>query len=530
MKSTSLVLFFWLSLCQFALAKESPDFKIENNVIASSAGKSVVVTIRTQLPDGFHLYADQLKLLNTKPESYKLGQIETLPKTEFFDKHSQKNRIGFYEKGQILFQIESPENILSDSETVNFDLRYQICSDQVCYLPKNEPFQVTLQYKKIAPTQLETKSTDLFSNLEEEFAKNIYWAFVLVFFAGILTSFTPCIFPMIPITLSVLGYDANKNTRMQNFLKSLFYVHGIALTYSILGVIAAMTGTLFGQALSNKYVLSGMVLLFVLMAFGMWGFYDLQMPAFIRKKFGGSKNNTSESYLRIFITGLFAGIVASPCVGPVLVSILSYVSTTKDVFLGFTLLFTYAMGLGLIFILIGIFSSFLKYLPRSGAWMNVVKFIMGYMMICMAIYYLNFIIPIFKYFSWPASQVEKVEVKKSALNWIPYSDEALKNAVQNNRPILIDFFAEWCAACHELKNKTFTNPEFIQMSAGFDLIVVDATEDNPEIQKILTKYKVKGLPTVIFVNKKGAVINELTFTQFLEWKELKPKMQTALDR
>ncbi len=530
MKISALVLFIGLFLCQFILAKESPDFKIENSVIKTSAGKSVSITLQTQLPRGFHLYADQLKLLSVEPETYKLGQLETLPRTEFFDKHSQKKRIGFYENGQIVFQIESPENISSATETVTFDLRYQICSEQVCYLPKNESFQLSLQYTN-SSAEIEKKSTDLFSNLEEEFAKNIYWAFVLVFFAGILTSFTPCIFPMIPITLSVLGYDANKNTRMQNFLKSLFYVHGIALTYSILGVIAAMTGTLFGQALSNKYVLSGMVLLFVLMAFGMWGFYDLQMPAFIRKKFGGSqKNNTSESYLRIFVTGLFAGVVASPCVGPVLVSILSYVSTTKDAFLGFTLLFTYAMGLGLIFILIGIFSSFLKYLPRSGSWMNVVKFIMGYLMICMAIYYLNFIIPIFKYFSWPTSEVEKIEDKKPLINWIPYSENALQSAIQNNRPVMIDFFAEWCAACHELKDKTFTNSEFIEMSKEFDLIVVDATEDNPEIQKILTKYKVKGLPTVIFVNKKGKVINELTFTQFLEWKELKPKMQIALDR
>jgi thiol:disulfide interchange protein DsbD len=162
--------------------------------------------------------------------------------------------------------------------------------------------------------------------------------------------------------------------------------------------------------------------------------------------------------------------------------------------------------------------------------MNVVKFIMGYMMICMAIYYLNFIIPIFKYFSWPTTQVEKIDEKKSLLNWIPYSENALQSAIQNNRPVMIDFFAEWCAACHELKDKTFTNPEFIEMSAAFDLIVVDATEDNPEIQKILTKYKVKGLPTVIFVNKKGTVINDLTFTQFLEWKELKPKMRIALDK
>jgi thioredoxin:protein disulfide reductase len=520
----------------FASSEESAKFKILNSEIYSSAGKSVQIQIETKLPKGFHIYADQLKLQKIEPANYQTGQIQISPQTEFYDKHSQQNRAGFSDHGKILFQIESPEKTLdnqnlAEQQKIQFELRYQICSEQICYLPKNEKLELNLIYKAAAVTATGPKAEGLFANLDSELSKNIYWAFVLVFLAGILTSFTPCIFPMIPITLSVLGHDANKNTRLQNFLKSLVYVHGIALTYSILGVIAAMTGSLFGQALANKYVLSGIVILFVLMAFGMWGFYDLQMPAFIRNKFGGTNKSSSESYLGIFIMGLFAGVVASPCVGPVLVSILSFVSTTKNIFLGFGLLFTYAMGLGLIFIVIGLFSQFLKLLPRSGAWMNFVKFIMGFLMICMAVYYLNFIVPVFSFFNLQSQTVttESSENKNSDLKWVPFSEENLKNAVQNHRPVMIDFFAEWCGACHELQDKTFSVSEFKQMSKDFDLLTVDATEDKAEIQKILTKYNVKGLPTVIFVNRKGTVLNELTFTQFLEWNELKPKLQKALE-
>jgi thioredoxin:protein disulfide reductase len=511
-----------------SLAQENPTFKIINTEIQSAAGKSVQIDIDTKLPAGFHIYADQLKLQKIDPANYQMGQIKINPQTEFYDKHSQKNRSGFLDHGIISFQIESPETVSLDQQKIQFQLRYQICSEAVCYLPKNQKLEFNLIYKSASVPIPAQKTESLFSNLESEFSKNIYWAFVLVFLAGILTSFTPCIFPMIPITMSILGHDAEKNSRSENILKSVFYVLGISVTYSILGVIAAMTGSLFGNALSNKYILSGMVLLFVVMAFGMWGFFDLQMPAFIRNKFGGSQSG-KKNYLGIFITGLFAGIVASPCVGPVLVSILSYVSTTQNPFLGFGLLFTYALGLGLIFIMIGLFSQFLKLLPRSGTWMNIVKFVMGFLMICMAMYYLNFIIPVFSFLNLKTAITESVDSKKSDLKWIPYSEAALKNATEKNRPVMIDFFAEWCAACHELKDKTFSISEFKQMSEGFDLMVVDATEDKAEIQKILTKYNVKGLPTVVFVNRKGTVLNELTFTQFLDWTELKPKLQKALE-
>lgn len=524
MKTTSLfvaVLFFF----HFLSAEESPQFKVLNSKIKSSAGQSVQIEVDTKLPVGFHIYADQIKLQNIEPKTYQLGQIKISPETEFYDIHSKKTRTGFLEKGLIQFQIESPEAIQFSEQTVHFDLRYQICSEQICYLPKTINLSVLFTYNnEFAP---ENESSDLFSNLETQFSKNVYWAFLLVFLAGVLTSFTPCIFPMIPITMSVLGHDAAKNSRSENLLKSLFYVLGIAITYATLGVIAALTGSLFGHLMSNKYVLSMMVILFVVMAFGMWGFFDLQMPAFIRNKFGGSSSKGSKSYLGIFIMGLFAGLVASPCVGPVLVSILSYVSTTKNVFLGFGLLFTYAVGLGLIFILIGLFSQFLKYLPKSGAWMNGIKWIMGFLMICMAVYYFNFIIPIFKYFKSPVTQTETSKPEQQGLNWVPYSESALQLAIKNNRPVMIDFFAEWCAACHELAERTFIQDEFKQISSDFDLIVVNATEDTPEIQKILTKYNVKGLPTVVFVNRKGSVLNDLTFTQFLEWRELKPKMLKA---
>ncbi len=343
---------------------------------------------------------------------------------------------------------------------------------------------------------------------------NIYYAVLLSFLAGILTSFTPCIFPMIPITLSILGHDAQKNSRLENFIRSFIYVLGIAFTYSTLGVFAALTGNLFGQALSNKYVLYFMVILFIFMALSMWGVFELQVPAFIRNRFGLGKK---QGYLGIFSMGIIAGIVASPCVGPVLVSILTYVSTTKNTMTGFSLLFSYAMGLGLIFMMIGLFSQALTLLPKSGSWMNSIKFILGLLMMFAAVYYFRLTLP----------QSKNIQIQTQT-QWQTYSEELLLEAKNKKMPVLIDFRADWCAACLELEEKTFSQAEFKTMTEGFMKLKVDATEEKPEVQKIIDQYQLKGLPTVMFINRNGEVLKDLSFTQFLEWSDLKPKIQQAL--
>jgi thiol:disulfide interchange protein DsbD len=419
------------------------------------------------------------------------------------------------------------------------------------------------------------KSFSFFTSLDELLKSSLLLSFLSVFIAGILTSFTPCIFPMLPITISILGYHADKNSRFKNFSRSLAYVLGIALTYSTLGVVAALTGSLFGSMLTNKYVLALLVMLFLSMALSMWGVFEIQAPAFIRNRFGVGK---SHSLLGAFVMGLVAGIVASPCVGPVLVSILTYVSTTKNAVLGFSLLFTFALGLGLIFIVIGLFSSALKLLPKSGAWMNRIKFVLGAGMWGAALYYTQFLIPQRAWIFAVAASFIGFAVWKGAFNfkarrfvqqsillavfifssavavtivftpqylttslykvdyqnkeseniWLPYSEDVLMQAQKEGRPVLIDFYADWCGACHELDDKTYATDEFKQISKLFTLVKFNATEDNEDIQRVLKKYDVKGLPTVLFINRNGNLLKELAFTQFLTMNELKPKMEEAL--
>ncbi len=575
--SIALVIFLYSTLI-WAVSEPVIQFNVLTDPLQLEPGQIKSVRLTIEMPKGFHAYSDQFKVMAMNPE-FSVGQLMLSPEIEFYDKHNKKTKKGLFEKGEIQIQIEAPENLSSMSQKINFDLRYQICSNLVCYLPQKKSISLNINSTSLKAKPEDTEKFSLFSagSIENQLSKNFLLTYFLVFLAGILTSFTPCIFPMIPITLSILGHDAETKTRTQNVLRSLFYVLGIALTYATLGSIAALTGALFGKALANKYVISSLVVLFVLMAISMWGFFEIQVPAFIRNKFGTGK---SHGYFGALIMGLVAGIVASPCVGPVLVSILSFVSSTQNAWLGFTLLFTYAIGLGLIFIVLGFSSHLIKKLPRSGPWMDLIKFLLGLLMIGAAFYYLQYVLD-FKYWVivlglslmvisfWkgafnfkkrhPLKQslalaffifsttltllaVFKIEYvmplfnestatenPTGAIQWIPYSEKILQQAVSENKPVLVDFFAEWCAACHELEEKTYTKAEFIELSKQFVLVKVDATEDTEDVQKILTQYNIKGLPTVVFVNRKGAILNDLTFTQFLDWNELKPKVLKALE-
>ena len=538
-----------------------------------SANQIQETQIQLRLPKNFHAYKDQFKVLNIKPEGFISGQITIHPEVQFYDKFSKKDRAGLNDLGGVIsILFEAPTTLPSHLENIDFDLRHQICSDQVCFLP--ELLRISVPVAALTNTAVTPVTTTFLGRFENSLATNLPLAFLLVFLAGILTSFTPCIFPMLPITLSILGHHAESRNRIQNFFRSLIYVAGIATTYSVLGVIAALTGSLFGAALTNKYVVIGLCLLFFTMALSMWGAFELQAPAFIRNRFGSGK---SKNNFEAYIMGMVAGVVASPCVGPVLISILTFVSTSRNALLGFSLLFVFATGLGMLFIVIGLFGEALRFLPKSGPWMNFVKFILGSAMWGAALYYLQFVISerwwifslavsflmlsvwqgAFQFrkktylrqslmlslfiFSFTVGLLavlrpqylsvfnvnSQIESKKEIV-WIPFSEAELKAAKDNQQPVLIDFYADWCAACHELEEKTYTHPEFIQLSRNFRLLKVDATADTSAVETILKKYQVQGLPTVVFINRKGDPLNDLTFTQFIEWDQLKLKMLESL--
>jgi thioredoxin:protein disulfide reductase len=364
--------------------------------------------------------------------------------------------------------------------------------------------------------------------------------FAVLFLAGVLTSLTPCVYPLIPITVSVFG-ARQVDRRTRSVALSATYVGGIAVTYSVLGVFAALSGKAFGSALSSPWVVAVLAVFLLALAASMFGAFDLNLPASLQEKLG---RVSGKGFAHALGMGLVAGVVAAPCTGPVLASVLTHVATRRSPVLGFWMLFSYALGMGLPFFVLGA-TSFK--LPRSGAWMETVKSVLGVALVAAA---LGFLLPFLPRpeqlplgprvvaiasaalafaavaagalsLSFHAGRGEQA-VKASALllllgaiglrlgwfgqarvpeiPWLHDERAALEEARATGKGLLIDFSAEWCAACKELDRHVFSHPAVkAEVADRFVPLKVDATEETDEVSRLEAKYGVPGLPTVLLM-------------------------------
>jgi len=486
-----------------AVAKVTP-YTLEPEQIAE-------LQISVLLPIEFKAYEDQFHIQVVSPDGVKISKFSISPLAEFFDKFTKKKRRGVVGSATLIAPFELPKNISLGDQELQVKLTYQACAEAYCLFPQDLILKVPISVSSETHTVHPHSFFDM--SFKEIATHGLWWSFLFVFLFGILSSFTPCVYPMIPITIAVLGREAHARTRWQNLKVSLVYVLGIAATYSALGILAASTGILFGSFISNPIVLGFVVVVFLAMALSMFGVFEFEAPQFLRD--GVLSHLHVHGYLGAFVSGLVAGIVASPCVGPVLVGILTFVARTQNLWLGFWLLFVYALGMGMLFIAIGVFSHATKFLPRSGEWMSRVKIFFGLIMVGMAIYYLNMIFPVAHIFDKSRWISENPTISSKAMShWNNYSDDLLNQAKAEGRPVIIDFRADWCAACKELEQFTFSNAKFQKASEDFVLLKFDATNDTPALEKMKDKYHIVGLPWVVFISKTGQWQADLTLTAF----------------
>ncbi len=523
MKYRALLTLLFVPLLAFAnseLAQLNPmkahGFFISKKIVP---GQLSDLQIELQLQDDFYAYHDRFQLKVIEPESVKVGEIFIDPIVDFDDSVSKKKKRGVYQKATLTAQIEIPSSLTPETSSMKMELTYIACTKKFCLTPRTIPLDIDISglvlEKASEKSFLPNDSTAFIQN---QIDNNLAYALILIFIFGVLTSLTPCIYPLIPITLAILGTE-DKRSQWMSFLISLSYVFGIAMTYALLGVIAAQTGQLFGSFISHPAVIITMSLIFFAMGLSLLGFFELQAPAFIRNRLGTSKNK--KGILGAFVSGLFAGVIASPCVGPVLVGILAYIAKTQNSALGFILLFTFALGFGLLFIALGTFSHLSQKLPRSGAWMNFIKTLLALCLFALSFYY-----------SWPLikkalPQDQTAISKEQGVQWKSFST-ALVKAAENNQPVIIDFYADWCLSCVEMDELTFSKPTIIELSQKFLMLKVDATSPFPELTEWQNTYNVYGLPTMIFINKKGDVMEELTLTGFEEAELFEVRMNQAL--
>lgn len=387
-----------------------------------------------------------------------------------------------------------------------------------------------------------------------------------IFLGGVALNLTPCVYPMIPVTVSFFGGRAAAGSTGRGRLAAhgACYLLGLALMNSVLGAAAALTGSLLGSALQHPAVLiavAGVMLLFAASLFGLW---ELRLPGVLTQAAAASYGG----YFGSFFMGLTLGVIAAPCIGPFVIGLLTWVAGLGSPWLGFLVFFALSLGLGLPLAVLAVFSGQLKRLPRAGGWMIGVRRAMGWVMVGMAVHFLRPVLPgawgsaalaatalaagvhlgwrgrspeVSRAFAWiraaalaaswalAAFLLATAWLQGPGVSWTAYSDAALAEARRLKRPAIIDFYAAWCAPCRELDEITFHDARVRQAGEAFAMFKVDVTRGgNPVHERLLRDLDVKGVPTVVFMDAEGRERPDLRVVDYLPPDQFFVRMQQLI--
>lgn len=453
--------------------------------------------------------------------------------------------------------IQIPFKAKVKGSTVRASLRYQSCNDKVCLPPKT----VSAEFG-VAPANLPasggaagkiagaTQFTPLSSapknpvpndKLAATFAASgLPLTLLIIFLGGLALNLTPCVFPMIPITMGFFAMQSD-GRRSRRFALAALYVLGIVIMYSSLGVVASLGGKMFGAWLQQPAVQIGFAALMLVLASSMFGAFDITVPQFIANKAMGRAGLAGAMTM-----GLLVGIVAAPCVGPVVVSLITLVASIGKPLIGFVMFAALALGLGFPYLVM------LNALPRPGEWMVHVKKSMGFVLVAMAVYFLRpqigerwfhygvaaslLVGAAFLFFmATRSAQARALRMtcavalliggiafaipsggNASELSWQHY-DEASMLSAPAAQPAIIDFYADWCIPCKELDAKTFSDKNVAAELKRFRRIKADLTlPDDPKTKALTKQYAIVGVPTVVFIDSHGNELRDLRLTGFEE--------------
>lgn len=395
------------------------------------------------------------------------------------------------------------------------------------------------------------------------------WTIILGFLViGLLLAFTPCVFPMIPILAGIIAGQGDKITTRKAFVLSLVYVLAMAVTYTLAGVLAGLFGSNLQAAFQNPWILSAFAAIFVALAFSMFGFFELQLPSALQSKIMQVQNNQQGGTLvGVAIMGLLSALIVGPCMAPPLAGALIYIGQTGDAILGGVALFAMSIGMGIPLIIVGTLGG--KFLPKAGAWMDAVKFVFGVLMLGVALWMLERIIPsAVAQMLWGSLLIGSAvylnaadPLKEPHSGWLklwktlgiilliwgslilvgvaaggkgtvftplsgltiggaspgvatqPLNFKQVKNLKELNqelasakaagKPVMFDFYADWCVSCKEMEHNTFSNPAIIAALKPFVLLQANVTENNAEDKLLYQRFGVLGPPTIVFFNPNG---------------------------
>ncbi len=546
---------------------ETQAFKFET--IALDVNK---LSARFTMGDNIYLYKDKVKL-KSLTKGVEIGEVN-FPK----GKVKQDPHFGDVEVFYGQMEVDIPVIRQPDSPNqLQLQAEFQGCVDEgICYPPSLRLITVDLPPIKANSANKTTTATTEPVKLSEQdqiqndLEQNAWWKTILRFFGfGLLLALTPCIFPMIPI-LSGLIMGQGEISRSRAFMLSLIYVLAMALAYTAAGVIAGMLGANIQAVLQVDWVIIAFSLVFVALAFSMFGYYDLQLPASWQSKLSNVSNNQkSGSYIGVGIMGFLSAIIVGPCVAPPLAGAVLYISNTGDPVVGGFALFAMSIGMGVPLLLIG--ASAGKWMPQSGGWMNVVKSFFGIALIGMAIWFLSRIIPakatlllfgllaLLSSIFWYRYAVKNIR-KGSKLIWLflvfkialigigvaeiygaikgntdfmhpltqkqEFEFQKVANLAElqqiissSDKPVLLDFYADWCVECVHMEGTTYSDEQVKNMLNKFTVLKADVTKQSKSDKALMKKFKIVGPPATLFFDKQGQLIQQSSFFGYKNAKE-----------
>lgn len=568
-----ILLFLFCSI--FAFAIEQSFLEPEEAFKPKFVKEESKLTFNLLLGKSIYLYDEKLKVFITKPEKIELTKDVNIPKPVP------------YEIWQVHFDdlnLEIPFSLIkskTDASSVEIEVQFQGCSKAgLCYAPMSE--KMTIDLPSITKDNSSIKIQSNVESVEEPIAQNetdiiagtlkdgnILLVLATFFGFGLLLSLTPCIFPMIPILSSIIvkAGDNGKLTASRGFFLSLVYVLSMAGAYTLAGVLAGLFGANLQVALQNPYVLVVFSAIFIALAFSMFGYFKLELPQALQNKINKTTDGKEkQGVLGIAIMGFLSALIVGPCVAPPLAGALVYIGQTGDAFLGGAALFVMSLGMGAPLLLIGIGAG--KYMPKPGGWMDSVSKIFGIVMLSVAVWMLDRVLPaIVVMYLWallligaalylkvfehiiarlitsiiliygviifvgavsgatnpldPLSKftsgvaVSQTSTIKSKWKYVKTNAEIDAAVKASSKPVMLDFYADWCISCKEIEGITFKNPMVIDKLSGFTLIKADVTKNTDDDKAMQKRFGVVGPPALIFWDKDN---NEIKSSQIVGYK------------
>ena len=484
----------------------------------------------------------------------------------------------YYGQNNVLIPFENTEPTLKE---FNLDVGYQGCKeDSICYPPIKktltvlipESFDSSSKISVVTQAPLISEQDAITQTLKD---KNLLVNILSFFVFGLLLALTPCVFPMIPILSGIIVGEGVRITRSRAIMLSLSYVVAMALTYAALGIIAGLFSLNLQAASQNVWVLSLFSGVFVLLALSMFGFYELQLPSSWQTSLSASQGETDRGTLKgAAIMGVLSAIIVGPCVAPPLAGALLYISQTGDALLGGLALFAMGLGFGVPLLIIGATSG--ELLPRAGAWMESIKQLFGVIMLGVAIWFLERVLPesivlilwaalfittaifigaldrvkdtttrwqrlwkglglvmlvygvvlivaaasgggtVLKPFNKHSSAISTATLPFHYVSNLKELDQQLQQAKRDGKSVMLDFYADWCVVCKEMETYTFNDPTVQKMLQQVTLLKIDVTKNNDDDKEFLKHFDLFGPPAILFFNKDSVEIKSHRLVGFIK--------------